>query len=508
MPKTELQVVITAKDLASRTLTSLSKRLKGNFIGLGANVARFGGLAVAAFAGLGIAAIKSAGDMEALRINMDTLTGSAEGGAKIFKELNEFASKTPFKTESLARAAETMLSFGISSDQAMINLQRLGDVSLGNAEKLRGLTLAFSQVQSTGKLMGQDLLQMINQGFNPLTIIAKKTGKSILQLKDDMRAGAISAEDVAGAFETATAEGGLFHKGMERGSKTFKGVMSTLSDNALIAVRSMIGLSEAGAVVKGGLFEKVSIAAQGLVKWLEINKEAVTKLGEAFVKKLLSRVQKVIEVFVSIIKFFIKHKDLTASLAIAIGVVLTAAFVIWAVSVIAATWPILAIILAIAGIVFAFKKLMGLWGAIRGFFANILGAARSVGAGISKFFSGIWSGIRAGFKRGVNSVIRLLNLAIRGINLIPGVNIPRIRLLAKGGIAKKGEAHIVGERGAELFIPDSTGRVIPNDQLSNVGGAQITVNFHGDMNVRSEADIDEIVRRVGRQIDLSLKGAY
>ena len=76
--------------------------------------------------------------------------------------------------------------------------------------KLSSLTLAFSQVQSTGRLMGQDLLQMIGQGFNPLQIISEKTGRSMADLKKDMENGAISADMVTEAFKIATSEGGRF----------------------------------------------------------------------------------------------------------------------------------------------------------------------------------------------------------------------------------------------------------------------------------------------------------
>ena len=45
--------------------------------------------------------------------------------------------------------------------------------------------------------------------------------------------------------------------------------------------------------------------------------------------------------------------------------------------------------------------------------------------------------------------------------------------LADGGIAMAGRAHIVGERGPELFVPRRTGTVIPNEAM---GSANVTVN--------------------------------
>jgi tape measure domain-containing protein len=144
--------------------------------------------------------------------------------------MKSFAARTPFETSDISKAAQTMLAFGISADSVMGNVQMIGDVAMGNKEKFNSLSLAFAQVQSTGRLMGQDLLQMVNQGFNPLQIISEKTGKSMAQLKDDMAAGSISADMVTDAFKTATSAGGRFYGGMEAQSKTVAGMWSTLKD--------------------------------------------------------------------------------------------------------------------------------------------------------------------------------------------------------------------------------------------------------------------------------------
>ena len=83
----------------------------------------------------------------------------------------------------------------------------LGAVALGNKEKLSSLALVFGQVSSAGRLTGQDLLQFINVGFNPLNYIAKRTGESMEELRDRMSRGAIGVEEVEQAFIDATSNG-------------------------------------------------------------------------------------------------------------------------------------------------------------------------------------------------------------------------------------------------------------------------------------------------------------
>lgn len=102
---------------------------------------------------------------------------------------------------------------------------------MGDKGKLDSLTLAFSQMSATGQLMGQDLNQMINAGFNPLLQMSKDTGKSVGVLKDEMGKGKISADMVAQAFQNATKEGGQFYGMSERMSQTLGGQLSTTVSN-------------------------------------------------------------------------------------------------------------------------------------------------------------------------------------------------------------------------------------------------------------------------------------
>lgn len=186
------------------------------------------------------AGVKYNAELESYSANLTTLLGGNKKQAEeLLNTLKETAKTTPYETSQLVKATQTMMSFGISAKDSQKYLSQIGDISMGNAEKLSGLTLAFSQVQSAGKLTGQDLLQMINQGFNPLNIISKETGESMASLKERMSEGGVSAQEVAHAFEIATSKGGLFYQGMEKGAKTTEGQISTLKDSFKEATGSL-----------------------------------------------------------------------------------------------------------------------------------------------------------------------------------------------------------------------------------------------------------------------------
>lgn len=180
------------------------------------------------------------GEFQKLEVSFSTLLGSESKGKALFKDITDFATSTPMMESDLARAAQTMLSFNISSEKVMPLLRQMGDISMGDSQKLQSLALAFSQASSTGKLMGQDLLQMINAGFNPLVEISKKTGRSMSDLKDAMSKGEISIAMVEDAFKSATEEGGQFNGMLEKQSKTLVGAQSNL-EGAIQKLTNAVG---------------------------------------------------------------------------------------------------------------------------------------------------------------------------------------------------------------------------------------------------------------------------
>jgi len=165
--------------------------------------------------------------MEQTRAKFEVMLGSAEKGNKMIADLNRKANITPFENEDLIKASELLLAFNYDASKLMPTLDMLGNVAMGDKNKLQGLTLAFAQMSSTGRLMGQDLLQMINQGFNPLVEISKQTGKSMAVLKKEMEGGKISSQMVEDAFRAATSEGGRFYNMMDKMSQKGLGRLST-----------------------------------------------------------------------------------------------------------------------------------------------------------------------------------------------------------------------------------------------------------------------------------------
>ena len=185
---------------------------------------------------------------QAADVAIQTMLGSKEKADALLMQVREYAKISPLEFGDITAATKMMVGFNIEAEKVPRYIQAIGDISMGNEQNFNSLTLAFSQMSATGKLMGQDLLQMINAGFNPLTEMANQTGKSVSQLKEEMSKGAISAEMVQEAFIKATSEGGKFFQMSEKGSQTIQGQLSMMQD-AIDAAFNEVGQKTEGIIM-------------------------------------------------------------------------------------------------------------------------------------------------------------------------------------------------------------------------------------------------------------------
>lgn len=193
--------------------------------------------------------VRVRGEFQSMQTAIETMVGK-DVASGLMAQLKEMAKISPLTLTDMVDAEKMMLGFNIQAEDTVRYLQALSDISMGDSVKFKSLTLAFSQMSAAGKLMGSDLNQMINAGFNPLQIISEKTGKSISTLKDEMSKGAVSAEMVQQAFIDATSAGGKFYQMSENASKTINGQLSMMQD-ALDNAFNEMGQASEGVIMEG-----------------------------------------------------------------------------------------------------------------------------------------------------------------------------------------------------------------------------------------------------------------
>lgn len=169
--------------------------------------------------------------MESYLTNFKVMLGNEELAAEKLSELRKMAASTPFALSDLTEGTQTLLQFGIAADDTTGVLKQLGDISLGNADKLQTLVRAYGKMSSAKKVTLENVNMMIDAGFNPLNQICEATGESMSDLYKRISDGKVSFSELQAAVSAATSEGGQFYNGMLEASQTFSGRMSTLKDN-------------------------------------------------------------------------------------------------------------------------------------------------------------------------------------------------------------------------------------------------------------------------------------
>ena len=169
--------------------------------------------------------------MESYLTNFKVMPGNEELAAAKLSELRKMAASTPFALSDLTEGTQTLLQFGVAADDTTDVLKQLGDISLGNADKLQTLVRAYGKMSSAQKVTLENVNMMIDAGFNPLNQICDATGESMSDLYKRISDGKVSFSELQAAVEAATSEGGQFYNGMLEASQTFSGRMSTLKDN-------------------------------------------------------------------------------------------------------------------------------------------------------------------------------------------------------------------------------------------------------------------------------------
>lgn len=271
--------------------------LSGALGSLGGSLGSLGRLASGAAAGFALLKLKDYGQyalqtsaaFEQLAISFRVMTGSAQTGQELTDAIIKLGAETPMTAQQLSKAAQLLLSFGESAENIIPDLKLLGDITGGEVNRFNQLSLAFAQVGANGKLMGQDLLQMVNAGFNPLQIISQKTGKSMGELRKEMEEGRISFQMVAQAMKDAASEGGRYFGLMEQQSQSLNGRLSTLGDTWEQVAKSIGDVFAPTAKAAVNALISLGEATQKSIEWLKSEQSTLKGLKQSWLEYWASK---------------------------------------------------------------------------------------------------------------------------------------------------------------------------------------------------------------------------
>ena len=369
---------------------------------------------------------KIGAEAEQTSVAFTTLVGSETKAKGMLDEIAKFAAASPFGKLDLTENAKTMLNFGVETGRVLPLLKQLGDISGGNKDRLQSLSLVLGQVSAAGRLQGQDNLQFINAGFNPLQELAKMTGKSYAELQDKMSKGQITFENVTQAIRHATGAGGKFFGMMDKQSQTAAGKFATVKD---IVIQQAVD-------IYGKLQPLISKILDLLIKIVPVISSGIMKVihGIEHVIDFVSRFKTEIGYLAAVIGVaavvFNAHAIAMTAYAAVMGIV-TAATRIWTgvqwlLNVAMSANPIGLIIIGIAAlvaaVVYCWDKFAGfrafiltMWDTLKGFgniikeyvinrFNDMLSGLGKLGEALRKLFTGDFKGAASAAAEGLKKL--------------------------------------------------------------------------------------------------------
>lgn len=482
--------------------------------------------------GAGIGAITKLGmEAENSAISFEVLLGSSEKATDMLGKITEMAAKTPFEKMDLQNAAQQMLNFGVAENQVLDYMKQLGDIAAGDKQRFQSLALVFGQVSSAGKLSGQDLLQFINAGFNPLKELADMTGESYASLQEKMSKGLITTDMVAAAMKRATSEGGKFYQMMDKMSATTGGRISTVIDN-------------------------IKERTAAMFKYIAPLIANILELVDAIVPPIFTAFEKVISVVSTVIQWLLKYQDVLKYVGIAVGTFYTIIHAntialyalvgaIKVVTVVTQAWATVTKVLnmlfissPVGWIATAIGLLAGAvvycWDKFEGFrafilamfdtlkrFGTIIGeyiisrfieainGVKSLSLAFKKFFSGDFAGAYDAVKNGISQIWGVQS----DLNAINDVS--RMSFSSYYDRRKEQQSLVIptnsptGTEESGLLVPGLSGAGSGTKTAESLGiggtggsgrGVTLTVHMTNNFNLSGEGDVKRIVQRVKEEL--------
>lgn len=422
----ELRVRITAKDEASGAIKKVSGEFQKTSESI-KKVALAAGAAAIGFAGLGIKAVKDVANLAEELTNLSKKTSFSVQGLSALKVqaeqsgigLGTFEGAIKKMNLNLADISENskkwnddVKTLGLTIGQLNAQTPEESFISIGNAiAKLEDPTKRAEEAMKFFGKAGMDLLPFFMQGNLDMAEMKKKAEELGVSLDEGAAQKALAADE---AFDKL--------------DQQMKGVWQT------------IGIELAPVVTK-------------LVEYVSTN----------VIPTILEWMKKISEIGEKIVDFWNKHESLRRAVEIA----WMAIKVVWDVG----TKAIVSGLESVFGVLDRWTSFFDdLITAPQNALTKIQGIAADIGRAIASIVPG--GSMITGMSGAVERAQSQAQKTFGGLPSLSDFGFSGAKPFAKGGEINAGQLALVGERGPELFVPKTSGTIIPN------GG--ITINVSGN----------------------------
>lgn len=227
---------------ASRSATSL----KGVLASVNSPIGGGGGLG-GLLGGIGLAGattaavsfgVKSAAAFEQTNVAFKTMLKSGSMAKDLLSDISKFAAETPFQFSELTDASKKLLAFGVTANDIVPTLKRIGDVSSGIGAPIGEIAELYGKAKVQGRLFAQDINQLTGRGIPIIQELAKQFNTTDDNVKNLVERGQVGFQHLEQAFKSMTSAGGQFAGLMEAQSQTLIGKWSSLKDSIELLART------------------------------------------------------------------------------------------------------------------------------------------------------------------------------------------------------------------------------------------------------------------------------
>lgn len=217
--------------------------------------------------------VKYNAEMEQYTIALTTALGSQEKALEAIEKIKQDATKTPWGVSELVEYNRTLIATGLSAEESEDIILSLGDaVSAvgGTSDVFSRMVQNLQQIKNAGNATAMDIRQFANAGIDIYGILSDYLGKTTDQISEQDR----TWENIIGALQKASSEGGKYFGAMESQSESLNSQLNKLKDEWEQA------LGDITEALLPTLKELVSIVKGWATALKELNPEQKEMLGK------------------------------------------------------------------------------------------------------------------------------------------------------------------------------------------------------------------------------------
>lgn len=503
------------------------KKLQGTLNGLkNAVMGAFTFTAIKDFVG---SCLDASASVELLKKGLSFQIGE-EQTDKLIKNIQTIGEQSAYDSNDLMNMAKQWVNIGDSADSATQKMKTIVDVGSAyglTREQIEGANLALTQMQMSGKIGQQDMMQLINAGIPAWQLLSESMGLPVAQLKEMSSKGELTQQAIDTLFQSMQTK-------CQGATANMNGTLSAAFSNLDEVVHNT--MASVGDIISKafnvqGISTKLSDFVGQFRQDLEYIKTLMQNMSfrEAFEKEY-GAIADVIELIGNLAAAYMIVRAAQLAVAAAQAII----------NALTGNWGNLVLTVIVAALLYAYQHWDEWSKAVKDFFAkvevkvaqwegNFMAACDSMGnvwhsvvdgivntfkSGVEKL-KNIWKGIVDTVSHPVDAVVNVTkNIAERVTGSGTATGRPsafggvfgmasgglvggRIPALANGGTLKHATPALVGEAGPEAVLP------LRKEVLAQIGAGMANAYNQGLSGVRKGTEIDAKIKASADTKDLS-----